>query len=212
MSVVRIFTDGACRGNGAPGAVSGCGVWFGHGDPRNVSVLLPAPPHTNQRAELYATMLAMRATLAQDPPPASVEIVSDSAYCVKGITTWMHTWETKRWCKYDGKPVANLDLWRAASADTRALRARGVDLRLIWVKGHSGDVGNDAADDLAGRAVCEADLLSNATKEASAVAVAVDGHATAVADYAETQSADTTAVADCADTQTADTQYSPNDS
>ena len=161
MAATRIYTDGACRGNGAPDALSGCGVWFGPEDPRNVSTLLPHPPHTNQRAELYAAIVAMRAALAQDPPPAVVEIVSDSAYCVKGITTWMHAWEKKGWCKYDGKPVMNLDLWRAASADARALRDKGINLYLIWVKGHAGDIGNSAADDLAGRAVrAAADIIA----------------------------------------------------
>lgn len=36
MSVV--YSDGACKGNGKPGSVAGIGVWWGHDDPRCISL------------------------------------------------------------------------------------------------------------------------------------------------------------------------------
>jgi len=108
-----VHTDGACRGNGTPRAVSGCGVWFGSdGDPRNVSVRLPVPPHSNQRAELFAVLLAMQTVLAEiargcpegeadkrnrETTGRVLRIVSDSKYCVLGITTWMAGWHANGW-------------------------------------------------------------------------------------------------------------------
>ena len=39
-----VYSDGACKSNGARGATAGVGVWWGHNDPRyNVSSLLYAP-------------------------------------------------------------------------------------------------------------------------------------------------------------------------
>ena len=33
-AVEIVYADGACRGNGRPGAVAGIGVWWSPGDPR----------------------------------------------------------------------------------------------------------------------------------------------------------------------------------
>jgi ribonuclease HI len=42
---VKVWTDGACRANGQPGAAAGVGVWFGHQDPRFVQFsLTPTTP------------------------------------------------------------------------------------------------------------------------------------------------------------------------
>jgi ribonuclease HI len=150
---VHIYTDGSCSKNGTPAAVSGCGVWFGEGDARNVSAVTPLPPHTNQRAELCAVLLALRIVLAAPVLPCAVVVTSDSKYCVDGITSWLAKWEAHGWCKYDGSPVANLDLWQAVRAVMRDLDDRNIALRLVWTKGHASNPGNVAADRLASEAV-----------------------------------------------------------
>lgn len=162
QDVLHIYTDGSCRGNGTPTALSGCGVWFGDGDARNVSAALPWPPHTNQRAELGAVLLALHAVLASPLRGAGVSLTSDSKYCVEGITSWVAKWEAKDWRRYDGGPVANLDLWQAVRAAMLALDKRGTALRLTWTKGHASDAGNEAADKLASAAVrrVAADMLA----------------------------------------------------
>ncbi|PFH36570.1 ribonuclease HI protein [Besnoitia besnoiti] len=59
--VLYIYTDGACRSNGrGREARGGIGVFFGDGDPRNVSMRLLGQPQTNQRAELQAILCAIR--------------------------------------------------------------------------------------------------------------------------------------------------------
>ncbi len=53
---VIVYADGSCFGNGKEGARAGIGVYFGDGDPRNVSEPLPGDKQTNQRAELMVNI------------------------------------------------------------------------------------------------------------------------------------------------------------
>lgn len=90
---------------------------------------------TNQREELKAAHEAM---LAID---GLLLIVSDSEYVVHGFTEWSKKWRADGWHK-----VGNADLWRPA---IELYLSRRGEVRFEWVKGHSGVVGNDAADELA---------------------------------------------------------------
>ena len=48
------------------------------------------------------------------------------------------------------KPVKNQDLWQALDAETERH-----EIRWVWVKGHSGDDGNEEADRLANLGIDE---------------------------------------------------------
>jgi ribonuclease HI len=48
-----------------------------------------------------------------------------------------------------GDPVVHKDLVKYILAKVKVLRANGQEFRMEWVKGHSGDKRNDAADALA---------------------------------------------------------------
>ncbi|OMH81867.1 Ribonuclease H [Zancudomyces culisetae] len=54
--IFSVYTDGACSGNGKGGSQAGLGVFFGDGDPRNLSERLQGP-QTNNRAELMKHVL-----------------------------------------------------------------------------------------------------------------------------------------------------------
>lgn len=142
---IRVWTDGACRGNGKKRPRAGCGAFFGVGDPRNVSEPLPGALQTNQRAEMFAAIRALEVLRAE--PAAPVQLITDSKYVIKGVTEWIAGWKRRGWLASSGKPVKNRDLWerldRLASART---------VHWTHVKGHSGDPGNEAADALATRA------------------------------------------------------------
>lgn len=56
---VRVYTDGACSENGKHGATGGIGVFFGPGDPRNISEPLAGDYPTNNRAEITAVLRAL---------------------------------------------------------------------------------------------------------------------------------------------------------
>jgi ribonuclease HI len=75
-----------------------------------------------------------------------VTIHTDSEYVRKGITEWIHGWKQRGWKTADRKPVKNIELWQRLDA-LRTLHA----VHWRWVKGHSGDPGNERADALANR-------------------------------------------------------------
>jgi len=133
--VKRIYTDGACRGNPGPG-----GWAWASGKDHYAS---GAEAHTtNQRMEVMAVIEALRSTPSED-----VEIVSDSTYVVKCFNDKWHVgWLKRGWKNSQGQPVANRDVWEQLIA--LALDS-GRNVRFTWVKGHSGDKGNDFVDVLA---------------------------------------------------------------
>ena len=136
MSNVVIYTDGACRGNPGPG---GWGLILNYKGIEKE--LYGAEKHTtNNRMELMAVIKALEA-LKQ---PCAIELFSDSSYVLKGITDWMPNWKKRGWKTASKAPVKNEDLWRRLDI---AIAKHTIEWK--WVKGHSGDIGNDKADALA---------------------------------------------------------------
>lgn len=135
-STVVVYTDGACKGNPGPG---GWGVWLRSG--RHERELCGGEAvTTNNRMELTAVIQALAALKR----PCEVAIYTDSQYVRQGITQWIHNWKRRGWVTVDKKPVKNADLWQAL--DQEAARH---EVHWHWVKGHSGDEGNERADALA---------------------------------------------------------------
>lgn len=133
---VIIYTDGACRGN--PG-VGGWGAILSY--KATVKELYGGDKDTtNNRMELMAAIQALEALTK----PCSVQLYSDSSYVLKGITEWMPNWKKRGWKTAARHPVKNVDLWQRL--DT-AIAQHTIEWR--WVKGHSGDKGNERADALA---------------------------------------------------------------
>ena len=140
MSEVVVYTDGACRGNPGPG---GWGVWLRSGE-HEKEMFGGEALTTNNRMELTAPIEA----LVSLKRPCKVTIYTDSQYVRQGITTWIHGWKARGWLTADKKPVKNVELWQRL--DT--LNASH-DVTWRWVKGHSGDPGNERADRLANRGI-----------------------------------------------------------
>lgn len=144
-SPVIIYTDGACKHNPGPGgwgAILTAGehvreIWGG------------APDTTNNRMELTAAIEALKLL----KKASDVRLFTDSVYVRSGITSWMSGWKKRGWKTASRKPVKNQDLWQVL--DIEAAK-HTIDWR--WVKGHSGDPGNERADELANRGVDELEL------------------------------------------------------
>jgi ribonuclease HI len=130
-----VFTDGACLGNPGPGgwawAVSEHEYESGH-----------AELTTNQRMEVTAVLQALGSLSGR------VHVVSDSTYVVNCFKQrWWAGWRARGWKNSRGEPVANQDLWRPLIEEV-VDRRRG-EIKLTWVKGHSGDAMNEIVDRLA---------------------------------------------------------------
>jgi len=95
---------------------------------------------TNQRMELQAAIEALKVLNR----PCAITIVTDSKYVLTGITEWIHNWKKKGWKNSKKEAVANRELWEALD-----LLNQKHDVTWQWVKGHSGDEGNERADELA---------------------------------------------------------------
>jgi len=140
MKVVEIYTDGACRGNPGPG---GWGVWLKSGEAEK-ELYGGEEETTNNRMELMAAIQALE-VLNQS---CTIKLHSDSKYVLQGITEWMENWKKRGWKTAAKKPVKNEDLWRRLD---KAMQRHDVDW--TWVKGHSGNVGNEKADQLANKGI-----------------------------------------------------------
>jgi ribonuclease HI len=140
MSLVEIYTDGACRGNPGPG---GWGALLTAGE--HVKELSGAEAlTTNNRMELTAVIRALEALKR----PSQLRIFTDSEYVRRGITEWVRSWKARGWKTADRKPVKNQDLWERLDA-----LAAAHEIEWRWVRGHSGIPGNERVDQLANAAI-----------------------------------------------------------
>lgn len=140
-----IYTDGSSLANGKKGARAGVGVFFGANDPRNISERLVGEPQTNQRAELTAIQRALEVA----PVAQKVQIYTDSQYSINCMTQWAASWERKGWKTATGAEVKNQDIIRKVLALMKERTRAGGETYFQWVKGHSTDIANAAADRLA---------------------------------------------------------------
>lgn len=96
---------------------------------------------TNIRMEGYAIIAALEHA---DGQPC--EIYSDSEFWINVITKWSLAWEAKGWKKKSGE-IKNLDIVQKVCSLYRNSQAK-----LIWVRGHAGNEGNELADVWANKA------------------------------------------------------------
>jgi ribonuclease HI len=139
---VEIFTDGACRGNPGPG---GWGALLRY---KGTEKYLKGAElnTTNNRMELLAAIQALSALTRS----CEIDLTTDSKYVRDGVTTWLPNWKKNNWRTSQKKPVKNQDLWQRLEQET--LRHT---IAWHWIKGHSGHVENELADQLANQAIDE---------------------------------------------------------
>ena len=136
----EVFTDGACRGN------PGSGGWgaLSRIDGQERSLSGAASDTTNNRMELMAAIEG----LAYFSEPSTICLTTDSQYVRQGITQWITGWKRNGWRTSNKQPVKNQDLWQRLDA-----LAEKHDVSWFWVKGHSGHLENERADQLANDAI-----------------------------------------------------------
>jgi len=135
----RVYSDGACVGNGTAHARAGCGVFFGDDDARNISVPLAGERQTNQRAEIAAALLAVR---EMKRTHRAFVVHTDSQYVCNAMNGWIEKWRASDFAR-----VKNRDLFRELDAE-----CRGCSAMFVHVPAHAGVRGNECADALAAAA------------------------------------------------------------
>ena len=134
---IKVYTDGACRGNPGPG---GWGVYIQLNDEEK-DLYGGNPETTNNQMEMQAALEALKYLKDKNDV---IELYTDSNYLRQGITEWIYKWKLNNWRTAAKKPVANRDLWIEISDLNEKM-----NVQWNWVKGHAGDPGNERADQLA---------------------------------------------------------------
>ena len=142
---IVIFTDGSSRGNPGPG---GWGAVLVDNNGGKVYELGGREDNTtNNRMEMMAAREAL-SFIETRKLEGDIEIHTDSAYLLNGITGWVFGWEKNGWKTQTGEPVLNQDLWKELGAFNFRLKFKR---SVSWekVSGHSGLRGNERVDEIA---------------------------------------------------------------
>ncbi|MCI8886105.1 MAG: ribonuclease HI [Dorea sp.] len=152
---VRIYTDGAARGN--PDGPGGYGTVLEYvdskGETHTKELSQGYKKTTNNRMELMAVIAGLEALNR----PCEVELYSDSQYVVNAFNQhWIDGWLKKGWKRGKNEQVKNVDLWKRLLAAKEPHR-----VTFIWVKGHAGHPQNERCDALATGAADGNDLIED---------------------------------------------------
>tara|TARA_B100001287_G_scaffold264475_1_gene256368 strand:- start:1081 stop:1521 length:441 start_codon:yes stop_codon:yes gene_type:complete len=145
VSLVRVFTDGACSGNPGNGGWGVVIVKDNEIGKYNGS----ENDTTNNRMELKAAIEGIKLAINGSP----LTLYTDSKYVKDGITSWIENWKKNNWLTSSRKPVKNQDLWEQLDALNNEHQ-----ILWKWVKGHQIEKSEDSrynnlADALAREAV-----------------------------------------------------------
>lgn len=133
-----IYTDGGWRRTKDVGAW-GCLV-INPSNNRAVKLAEAVRDTTNNRMELLAVVKAFEVLKT---PGKTVKVVSDSQYTINACSRWMPGWKANGWTKNTPGELKNVDILKQIDALISQHTTR-----FVWVRGHSGDRGNDFVDSL----------------------------------------------------------------
>ncbi len=139
---IYVYTDGSSLGNPGPGGYgavirfNGTQLESGKGfanTTNNIMELLGVI----ETLEAISTNAGLRRM--------DIEVVSDSEYVTNPmIKGWLQSWAKNHWRKKDGKPVANLFLWKRMYELIKL-----VSVTFTPVRGHVGHIYNERCDVIA---------------------------------------------------------------
>lgn len=128
MTILRMYTDGGCKGNQSDENVGGWGTILEFGEHKK-ELCGGEINTTNNRMELTAVIEGFKA-LKKDGQ--TVEVFSDSSYVSNCFREkWYVSWEKNNWRNAAKKSVENQDLWKELLA-----LVRKHNVTFYRVKGH----------------------------------------------------------------------------
>ncbi len=142
---IKIYTDGAARGNPGKGGYGAVLLWQNHKKELSQGYRLT----TNNRMELMAVIAALESLKKNN---LDLVIYSDSSYVVKAV---MEGW-LKKWIKTNFKGKKNRDLWEQYHQ-----LSQNHQIQFKWVKGHAESIYNNRCDILATEAADGSELLAD---------------------------------------------------
>ena len=141
-NTIKIFTDGACKGN--PGLGGWGALILENGE--ETEIYGGSFNTTNNKMELTATIEALK----YFKNSKIIDLYTDSKYVKNGITEWINNWKINGWKNAAKKSVKNSELWKELDQLTSYHK-----VSWYWVKGHSNHRENDIADALANKGIDE---------------------------------------------------------
>ncbi len=146
----QIYVDGACRNNPGP---LGCGLVVLHyGEPTLKQYGLYDGNGTNNQAELKALKEALKVAQGIVKEGNPVEVLSDSEYALNAVFKWSDNWSRNGWRTTSKKPVQNAALIKECIELLGPLKGM---IQINHIEGHTGNLGNELADQLANLAIDE---------------------------------------------------------
>lgn len=139
--IYEVYTDGACSNNPGPGG-------WGFALIKDRTVIRSSSGYVQHTTNNQMEMTAVIKALSHFKSQSSIHLFTDSNYVIQGINSWIHNWLKRDWKTASNKPVKNVELWKQIDKLNKFH-----DVKWNWVKGHSGNFGNEIADKLATEAI-----------------------------------------------------------
>lgn len=106
---------------------------------------LTSDKSTNNKAELLGFIKALQIAQEEDNIE-SVTIYTDSSYVATSYNENLSHWLKINWIRHDGREIIHKEDWRKIVEISDKLKEKNIAINVLWVKGHSDDIGNKTAD------------------------------------------------------------------
>ena len=136
---ITVHTDGSSLYNGKEYCIGGWSAVIRSSAGLKIRYGHLSPPSSNNRGEIQGVLYTLM--LFRDKPDWEISIYSDSQYVCNSINEWQHKWRRNNYNK-----IKNLDLM----IPMFNLWNRRKNTKISWIRGHSGDLNNELADQFAG--------------------------------------------------------------
>lgn len=148
--MLKIAIDGACRRNGKPDCVASGAIFIQYIEDSSVVETDLRADHeycsTNQRGELLALTLALRAILNSKQ---EAQIITDSEYLFNAMTKkWCDRWSRNGFKTASGEEVKNADMWATIAALSSECDKLDIEVNYYHIKGHCIPFGKVTANNL----------------------------------------------------------------